>query len=63
MNILQINSSARVDGSQSTQLANALVQRIRADNPEATVTLRDLSRLPHPQARRVRVAGAVYAGR
>ena len=49
MNILQINSSARVDGSQSTKLAGALVQRLRADNPAATVTLRDLSRLPHPQ--------------
>ena len=49
MNILQINSSARVDGSQSTKLANALVERIRADNPDATLTLRDLSRIPHPQ--------------
>ena len=49
MNILQINSSARVDGSQSTKLANALVERIRADHPDATLTLRDLSRLPHPQ--------------
>jgi FMN-dependent NADH-azoreductase len=48
MNILQINSSARVDGSQSTRLANALVERIRKDNPEATLTLRDLSRAPHP---------------
>jgi FMN-dependent NADH-azoreductase len=48
MNILQINSSARVDGSQSTRLANALVERLRKDNPEATLTLRDLSRAPHP---------------
>ena len=48
MNILQINSSARTDGSHSTKLANALVERIRADNPGATLTLRDLSRTPHP---------------
>jgi FMN-dependent NADH-azoreductase len=48
MNILQINSSARIDGSQSTKLANAVVERIRTDHPDATLTLRDLSRLPHP---------------
>ena len=48
MNILQVNSSARAEGSHSTTLANALVERIRADNPGATVTLRDLSRAPHP---------------
>ena len=49
MNILQVNSSARTDDSQSTALANALVERIRNDHPEATLTLRDLSRAPHPQ--------------
>jgi FMN-dependent NADH-azoreductase len=48
MNILQINSSARTEGSHSTKLANALVERIRADNPGATLTLRDLARRPHP---------------
>jgi FMN-dependent NADH-azoreductase len=48
MNILQINSSARIENSQSTNLANSLVQRIRADRPEATLTVRDLSRTPHP---------------
>jgi FMN-dependent NADH-azoreductase len=47
MNILQVNSSARAEGSHSTTLAGALVERIRADNPGATVTLRDLSRVPH----------------
>ena len=47
MNILQVNSSARADGSHSTTLASALVERIRVDNPGATVTLRDLSRAPH----------------
>ena len=49
MHILQINSSARTDASHSTRLANALVERIRADTPDATLTLRDLSRTPHPQ--------------
>jgi FMN-dependent NADH-azoreductase len=47
MNILQVNSSARIEGSHSTTLANALVDRIRADNPGATLTIRDLSRTPH----------------
>ena len=48
MNILQVNSSARIEGSHSTKLAQALVARIRADNPGATLTVRDLSRMPHP---------------
>jgi FMN-dependent NADH-azoreductase len=48
MNILQVNSSARSEGSHSTKLANALVKRIRADNLGAALTLRDLSRTPHP---------------
>jgi FMN-dependent NADH-azoreductase len=48
MNILQINSSARIENSQSTSLAKALVERIRADHPGATLTVRDLSRTPHP---------------
>ena len=52
MNILQINSSARAwangQGSQSTRLANELVERLRAANPAATLTLRDLTAAPHP---------------
>ena len=48
MNILQINSSAKSEGSQSTRLASKLVERLRAANPEATLTVRDLSRTPHP---------------
>jgi FMN-dependent NADH-azoreductase len=48
MNILQINSSARVEGSHSTRLANALVERLRAAAPNASVTVRDLARTPHP---------------
>lgn len=52
MNILQINSSARSwtngQGSQSTRLANELVEQLRAANPAATLTLRDLTANPHP---------------
>ena len=49
MNILQINSSPRQDASQSTRLANRVVLRLRDADPEATVTVRDLGRLPHPE--------------
>lgn len=48
MNILQINSSARTEGSHSTRLANALVERLLAATPEAKLHLRDLGRNPHP---------------
>ena len=52
MNILQINSSARAwangQGSQSTRLANELVERLRAAHPAAALTLRDLTAAPHP---------------
>jgi FMN-dependent NADH-azoreductase len=52
MNILQINSSARSwtngQGSQSTRLANELVEQLRAANPAATLTVRDLTANPHP---------------
>jgi FMN-dependent NADH-azoreductase len=48
MNILQINSSAKSEGSQSTRLAEKLGERLRAAHPEATLTVRDLSRTPHP---------------
>ena len=47
MNILQVNSSARIENSQSTKLANSLVERIRTQHPDATLTVRDLSRMPH----------------
>ena len=49
MNILQINSSARREGSQSTQLADALVARIRAIEPAAKLTVRDLASAPIPE--------------
>ena len=48
MNILQINSSARTQGSHSSALADTLVERLRAERPEARLTLRDLGRTPHP---------------
>ncbi|HJV68125.1 FMN-dependent NADH-azoreductase [Ideonella sp.] len=52
MNILQVNSSARVfendQGSHSTRLANELVAGLRAAQPGATLTVRDLARQPHP---------------
>jgi FMN-dependent NADH-azoreductase len=52
MNILQVNSSARPwingQGSQSTRLASELVAGLVAADPAASVTVRDLSRTPHP---------------
>lgn len=48
MNILQINSSARTQGSHSTSLANAIVARLQKANPGATLVLRDLAQQPHP---------------
>ena len=48
MNILQVNSSARVDGSHSTRLANTLVERLRAGRSDTTLTVRDLARNPQP---------------
>ena len=48
MNILQINSSARAENSQSTRLANDIVERLRSTQPDATLSVRDLGRTPHP---------------
>jgi len=48
MNILQVNSSARVEGSHSSRLASSIVERLRATNPQAALTVRDLARTPHP---------------
>ena len=52
MNILQIHSSARADGSQSSRLAQRIVDRLQAALPHpaaATITVRDLGRTPHPE--------------
>jgi FMN-dependent NADH-azoreductase len=46
MNILQINSSARVEGSHSTQLANSIAARLLEVHSGASVTVRDLARTP-----------------
>ncbi len=48
MKILQINSSARVEGANSTRLANTVSARLQAKNPGASVTVRDLAVTPHP---------------
>jgi FMN-dependent NADH-azoreductase len=48
MNILQINSSVRGSQSESTRVANAVVAKLAAANPGATVTVRDLGANPHP---------------
>lgn len=48
MNILQINASARSNGAQSTRLANAIVERLRAQEAVASFVLRDLAVEPHP---------------
>ncbi len=47
MNILQINSSARSTGSESTRLADAIVAKLNADG-SASVVRRDLAAQPHP---------------
>ncbi len=49
MNILQINSSARADQSQSTRLARDIVDRLQKSNADAGLTVRDLGRTPHPE--------------
>lgn len=48
MKILQINSSARSEGSQSTRLANTIVERLRAAQPDAELAVRDLASNPQP---------------
>ena len=48
MKILQINASARREGSNSSRIADSIVARLRAAHPGATLTLRDLATTPHP---------------
>ena len=48
MKILQINSSARSAGANSTRLADSITARLKAANPAAVVELRDLAATPHP---------------
>lgn len=46
MNILQINSSARSVGSESTRLADNIVARLQAATPGAQLTRHDLASKP-----------------
>jgi FMN-dependent NADH-azoreductase len=48
MKILQVNASIRREGANSTRLANQVVSRLRAIEPSAQLTLRDLTVTPHP---------------
>lgn len=48
MNILQINSSSRRDGSHSTRLASRVVTRLLEVDADATLTVRDFNDTPHP---------------
>ncbi|HLS55337.1 MAG TPA: NAD(P)H-dependent oxidoreductase [Zeimonas sp.] len=48
MKILQINASARVEGSNSTRLADAITAKLVAAHPDAIVEVHDLARDPHP---------------
>lgn len=48
MKILQINASARTDGSNSTRIADTITARLTSLHPDAAVEIRDLARDPHP---------------
>lgn len=48
MHILQINASVRREGANSTRIANAVVERLRAAHPDARLSVRDLATHPHP---------------
>jgi len=48
MNILQINTSSRREGSNSSKIASQIVEQLKARHPQSTVTVRDLAVQPHP---------------
>ena len=48
MNILQINSSIHSGDGQSSRVATEIVANLRAQNPGASVAVRDLAREPVP---------------
>jgi FMN-dependent NADH-azoreductase len=48
MNILQINSSARSQGSESTRLANEIVAKLSKTAARVDLVRRDLASDPHP---------------
>ncbi|BDT58800.1 FMN-dependent NADH-azoreductase [Massilia varians] len=48
MNILQITSSVRGKDSESTRVANLIVDKLVASQPDAQVVRRDFGAQPHP---------------
>jgi FMN-dependent NADH-azoreductase len=48
MNILQITSSVRGNDSESTRVANLIVDKLVSANPDAKVVRRDFGAQPHP---------------
>ena len=48
MQILQLNTSARSDGANSTAVANLITKRLKNEQPDATVKVRDMALEPHP---------------
>jgi FMN-dependent NADH-azoreductase len=48
MNILQINSSLRGANSESNRVTRNIVAKLRAANPDAIVTVRDVGANSHP---------------
>lgn len=56
-NILLVTSSPRGDASYSTKVAKALVERLKREQPDVTVTARDLVREPLPHVGEQFVAG------
>ncbi len=48
MKILQINASARSEGSNSTRIADSITARLKTLHPGAALEIRDLARDPHP---------------
>lgn len=48
MNILQVNGSARATTGNSTRIADDIIARLRAANPDANLVRRDLARDPAP---------------
>ncbi len=56
-NILLVTSSPRGDASYSTKVAKALVEKLKGENPGATVVVRDLGAEPLPHIGEDFIAG------
>ncbi len=48
MQILQLNTSARSVGANSTSVADLITRRLQQKAPESSLRLRDMARDPHP---------------